>query len=167
MASSRELWYWDSDVILSYLNKETPRHKDLSQMLAEVENSSGKIKIISSTIAKVEVAYLKENEVPDTSQQALDKIDQFFLDSSVIELVGVNDYITDLAREFIVDIKSRGMKLTPADAIHMATAKWMGVTVFHTYNERDFKRLQHKVQFDIEQPLPQQTTLFVIPPRSP
>ena len=160
MASSRELWYWDSDVILSYLNKETARHKVLSQILREVRATDGAIKIISSTIAKVEVSYLKNNNAPDTSQQAVDSIDRFFLDSSVIELVGVNDFVTDLARQYIVCLKSKGMKLTPADAIHIATAKWVGVSVFHTYNTKDFKRLEQSVAFDIKTPQLEQLPLI-------
>ena len=55
--------YWDSDVFLSYFSKQYPdRHANIQAVLDEVESSKDSLKIVTSVLAKAEVAYIAEEK---------------------------------------------------------------------------------------------------------
>ena len=80
-------------------------------------------------------------------------LDEFWADDSVFEIVEFHDEIARMSRHLIRSSITSGQKvIKPMDAIHLATAKWVGVSEFHTYNLKDFQRFQPEVKFKICEP---------------
>ena len=118
-----------------------------------MRDSRGTQKIIASVLSRVEVAYLKMEEVDiDLTDDAMDKINDFFADDSVIEVAGLNDIVAEMARDLIVQAKRAGERIKNFDAVQLATAQWMDVAVFHTYNLKDFSFFNPFMPFDIKEP---------------
>jgi hypothetical protein len=68
------------------------------------------------------------------------QIDDFWRPGSPIKLVEFYNLIADQARALMRQGVEQGWgSLKPADAIHLATAQLMGVTEFHTYDQRLLK----------------------------
>lgn len=154
--------YWDSDVIISYLGEEQDRVKTLEEILSDVAASDGKKKIITSEVSKVEVAYITTEKA---SRSLLDdtekKIDDFWRDDSVIELVEFGDHVAPIARSFMRECLANGWRvLKPMDSIHLATAKWAQVKEFHTYNTADFLKYQGFLPFKVLEPFIREPGLF-------
>jgi predicted nucleic acid-binding protein len=169
MAEARRIIYWDSCVIIAYLNADTNYDlKVLDSILEDVSESRGKIKIATSIFSKVEVVF----DATEKSNNRLDadaekKIDDFWRDDSVIEVIEFHDGIARAARTLIRDSIPQGWKvLEKGDAIHLATAKWAEVFEFHTYNLKDFKRYETSIGFTICEPYVAQPRL-VDAPRTP
>lgn len=127
--------YWDSDVFLSYVNAVSGRIRTLEDLLQEIQENDDDI-IVTSAIAKVEVAfaiYEKTQALLDPQVEA--DLDALWQDASVVELVEFNDDIATMARSLIRESISRQWQLKPPDAIHLASAQWLGgVQEFHTYD---------------------------------
>lgn len=162
MAKSRQLFYWDSDVFTAYLSREPARIATLESIVDDVENSDDKKKIVTSEIAKVEVAFAAyERTTRKLDAEYEQQLDDLWADDAVIELVEFHDQIAKLARTFIRQSIEMGVKvLKPNDAIHLATAQWIGVYEFHTYNLSDFGRVASLVKFKICEPYAEQPRLL-------
>lgn len=149
MADKPHLYYWDSCLFISYLGKHPDRISTLSAIVDLVEKGTSKAKIVTSVVAKVEVAFV-ENEPPTPENEQV--IDNFWADDSVVELLEFHDQIAKLARDIVREAKLKGEKTKPLDAIHLATAISFNVTEFHTYNLIHFTWYQDKVKFKICEP---------------
>ncbi len=135
MPNEPRILYWDSNVFLDYVNANPRNVHTIEPLLEEVQRSDNDI-IVTSVIAKVEVAfaaYEKNQKVLDPDVEA--RIDAMWEDSSVIELIEFSDEIALMARSLMRETIQRGWgRLTTNDAIHLASAQWMqSVTEFHTY----------------------------------
>lgn len=149
MANPPRLLYWDSCVFISYLGKHPDRIGTLEAIVDFIEGD-GKTKIVTSEMAKVEVAFVGDKPLSPENEQA---IDDFWADDSVVELVEFHDQIAKLARNLVRESKSRGVKtMKPLDAIHLATAISLNVTEFHTYDLDHFTWYQNDVKFKICEP---------------
>jgi hypothetical protein len=138
MANAQQLMYWDSCVFLAYMNNEQDHVPTIDAFLEGVAKSNGKKKIVTSILAKVEVAVaVTEKNTNRLSDDVEEKIDALWADSSVLELIELHDGIATEARTLIRRAVSRGWSLKPADAIHLATAIQVGVFEFHTYDLKD------------------------------
>ena len=153
--------YWDSDVVIAFLSAEKGRISALRVILKEVEDSNGKRKIIASQISKVEVAFTESEKREKVAKREVEeRIDTFWGDDSVIELVELGENITIRARDLIRKGISKGWKgLKPLDAIHLATAIYADVKEFHTYNVSHFEPYKPAVSFTIMEPAPTQSRL--------
>jgi predicted nucleic acid-binding protein len=162
MAKPRQLFYWDSDVLLAYLSKEPARFTTLQTIVADIEGSDDRKKIVTSEIAKVEVAFAAYERTTRTLDAKFERdLDDFWADDSVVELVEFHDQIAKQARTFIRELMAMGGKaLKPYDAIHLAPAQWVGVYEFHTYNLDDFDRVAPLVKFKICEPYASQPRLI-------
>jgi predicted nucleic acid-binding protein len=150
MADPPRLLYWDSCVFISLLSKYPDRISTLEAIVDFIENGDGKTKIVTSEMAKVEVAFVGDKPLTPESEQA---IDDFWADDSVVELLEFHDQIAKLARHLVRESKSRGVhRMKPLDAIHLASAISFNVTEFHTYNLGDFVWYQGDVKFKICEP---------------
>jgi len=145
----------DTDVILSYLNKEPNRLSVLKQIFHDIKNDDN-LKIITSVLSKDEIFYLMDSGKIQMDSASETKINGFFHDSSIIELVSVNEHIVDISRDFKRELKKNKLKFESPDAIHLATAEWLKVDEFYTYNLQDFNRVSHRVSFPIKEPCLQQ-----------
>ena len=85
MPSRPEFIYWDSSVFLSYINAYPGRVSVLDAILDDIHRSNGPKKIVTSILAKIEVAAsAQESSTRALSIETERKIDSLWNDSSVI-----------------------------------------------------------------------------------
>lgn len=153
------LLYWDANIFLSYINNEPEKVPILEAILDQVSQNN-KDKIVTSSLSKVEVAWAateKNNRSLDTEQE--DMIDSLWNDSSVVEIVDFNDEITHIARSLLRRAMARGWRLRTNDAIHLATAEWVGAFEMNTYDDRLFK-YSELIGLSVKIPIADQPKLF-------
>lgn len=152
--------YWDTDVFISYFNGDVERYPVLESILEEIEKSKVE-RIVTSILTKVEVAWVaheKTNQALSTEDE--DRISEFWANSNVIELIEFNDEIATIARNLMRFGMLQGWKLRTNDAIHLASAQWVGAYEIHTYNLRDFQKFIENIGIDIQNPHIIQPKLF-------
>ncbi len=98
----------------------------LESLLASSASNSGAIKIYTSVLSRVEVAFAAIEQV----QRALDsevqeRIDSLWADPGAVVSVEFHDAIGRQARQLMRDSITRGWSLKSNDAIHLATAQWL------------------------------------------
>lgn len=137
MPSRPEFIYWDSSAFLSYINAYQERISVLDAILDDVHRSNGAKKIVTSILAKIEVAAsAQEYSTRELSIETERKIEALWNDSSVIGLIELHNGIALQARELMRKVLTQGWSLKPADAIHLASAQWLGVTEVQTYDDQ-------------------------------
>lgn len=151
--------YWDSDVFLSYIGAHPERIDTIASLLQEIKNDDDAI-IVTSVIAKVEVAYAAQEKTQQTlDPEAEAAIDALWEDSSIVELIDLSDHIALKARSLIRQAMQQGWALRANDAIHLASAQWLtGVREFHTYDTR-LKKFDILIGCEIREPWVQQPRL--------
>ncbi len=163
MPETEEL-YWDSNVFLTYINGGPP------DRVAEVEPildaADGKrLRILTSTLTIAEVAYAK-HEI-DTHQLEVDvekKIDALWSGHPGITFIEMHSRIALDARNLIRSaVSQRIARPSGADAVHLASARTLGVKVFHTYDH--LTQYEPLVGFTIEEPTASQP--YLSPPGEP
>jgi predicted nucleic acid-binding protein len=161
MPDAVQLVYWDACVFLNYINGTLGRVDVLATLLDEVEQSDGSKRIVTSVLSKVEVAFASREKDKRVLDPLIEEaIDFLWADKSVIELVELHDEIARLARTYLRYAVANGYKLKPPDAIHMATAQWVGACELHTYNVADFKRFESLIDCKVCEPYAQQPRLL-------
>lgn len=145
MPDNRKAIYWDANCWLSYVNGIEDRLPVLDALLDSGGSASGDIRLYTSAISKVEVAF----SVSEQQQQVLDAkteelIENLWSDPDALVMVEFHDGIADSARDLMRVAITRGWSLKPLDAIHLATAKWLsdlGISIeeFHTYDGQLFR----------------------------
>ncbi len=133
-------FYWDSCVFLAFLNGESDRDNVVWSSYVEITERNQKI--YTSTIAIVEASHSKdEREDKRLDQEVVQKLEMFWNSKSIV-LVELNPIIARNARNIIRDNISQGIKLTPKDAVHISTAKFVNtylnnvILEFHTYDNK-------------------------------
>ena len=157
MPNNRKIVYWDACCFLSYINEIADRLPVLDALLGASVSESGDIKLYTSELSKIEVAF----SLVEQKQQALDaeteqRIEKLWTDPDALALVEYHDGIGPTAKDLMRYAITRPWSLKPLDAVHLATAKWLserGIAVdeFHTYDESLFKWASI-VGFDILRP---------------
>lgn len=134
--------YWDSSCFTSLINGDPDRLPVLAGVMAEVAESKGKLRIITSTISVAEVAFsVQERHGRQLDQAIEDQIDGLWRDESVVRLVEFHELIAREARALIRGGVPQGWTgLRAADAIHLATAKFLRAVECHTYERRVWPR---------------------------
>ena len=165
MPNSRKVVYWDACCFLSYINGTAGRLPILDALLRVSVSESEGIKLYTSEISKIEVAF----SLSEQMQQALDaeteeRIEKLWADPDALVTVEYHDGIGLTARDLIRWSITRGWSLKPLDAIHLATAKWLSelgirVAEFHMYDASLFKWASI-VGFEILRPQIPQPQLF-------
>ena len=116
--------YWDSCVFIDCIQKEANRYPVLESIVKDAKD--GKVIIVTSVIARAEVAKLNQSTECQAAQVRL--IAEFF-ENDFIELRDVTEEIAEQAAVIIRDHKVR-----PMDALHLATAIQIPCREFHTYD---------------------------------
>lgn len=137
------LIYWDADVFLTYINGtiiERMPHLD-----AFLEKSGRDIQLITSTITVVEVAWAKAEQDGKALSAAIEaKINLLWSSPTApVKMIEFHPQISEQARNLMRYALSQGWQLKPLDAIHMASAKSIGVAAIHTYDDKWDKFSSH------------------------
>ena len=165
MADGRRNIYWDSCVFLSYINGMADRVPILEALLKSSSSPNGNVKIFTSDLSKVEVAFA----TTERDRRALDPdieeiIDGLWDDHDTIVTVEMHHAIAMMARRLMRTAITVGPSLKPPDSIHLATAEWLsnsGISIdeFHTYDGRLW-RCAIIVGFNIVEPYTPQPNLL-------
>src|SRR5437879_4848464 len=116
---------WDADVLLSYVDGDVARLPDIDEMLRQARKNE--LEIVTSAISTVEVAYgasERNNAALDPAVEG--QIEELWAPGSPIKVVEFHPLIGRLARSLVRDAMTKGWRLSPRDAIHLATAKHEG-----------------------------------------
>lgn len=153
--------YWDSNVFLSYLNRDAQRLPAIDALLAEVLKSNEAKKIATSVLTITEVAFVRMESDKGAIDPAIEaKIDAFWRNSAIVEIVEFHEVTARCARTLMRKCIANNLRvLDPPDAIHLATALLIGAQELHTYNEKHFLPYQSIVSIKICQPYCQSPTL--------
>jgi predicted nucleic acid-binding protein len=133
--------YWDSSCFFDVLQDGRPNTEDARQVWAAA--ADGEVKIITSAATVAEVSYLStrhwqalvdagEMGAADDWKDAEPQIEKLWLPSSRVGLVDLSEAISQQAAALVRWARfTIGRKLTPIDAIHIATADVEGLHI-HT-----------------------------------
>lgn len=151
--------YWDANCFLYYINEE-PEHIEMLQgILSEVE-TSGEYRIVTSTLSLTEVAHTEQERLSRALDDSeLSRIDDMFLDDSVVLLVEFSQLIARRARDVMRIGLAKNLKRDPRDCIHLATAESVGVREAHTFDKSLWAYSEH-LGFNVCGPHVQQPGLF-------
>lgn len=149
--------YWDACVILSYFNEMTGRVKLIDGLLAK--SRKGEIEIFTSALSIVEVAFAAREQTTRSIDERVEQhLDEFWADRGAIQLIEPHELIQREARLLMRQGLPKGWSLGPFDAIHLASARALGVSEFHTY-DKGFNKFKPDMPFDICEPYEPQTEL--------
>jgi predicted nucleic acid-binding protein len=117
--------YWDSDIFLSWFNKEQNKYEKCLGVMKGFDN--GEIEIVTSSLTLVEVLWVKgSNKI--TKEQS-EKICRFFERENII-IVNLDRYIAEYARDLVWN-----NNVQPKDAVHLATAIKAKIPLFDTFDK--------------------------------
>jgi predicted nucleic acid-binding protein len=152
--------YWDANVFISYLNNDKDRIPVLEAIL-EVVESSKIARIVTSVISKVEVAWVAQEKLTRIlTRDEEHRIDEMWENDDIFEMVDFNNEIALTARKFMREGLSKGWKLRTNDAIHLASAQWVGAVELQTYDVKDFEKFSQITGLSIKEPHTIQPKLF-------
>lgn len=154
MSDSIPRAYWDACVFQSYFEGIADRLPILDALLADAAARSRRIDLFTSTVSITEVAYVtyeRQRKKPDPAvEQALDALwDQ----RDLVRQIEYHEIIAREARRLIRQGLTSGRSVKSHDAIHLASAMYLTVDEFHTYDTQllNLSR-QGLVPFPIVQP---------------
>ena len=104
------------------------------------------------------MAQEKLNRALDRDEEA--RIDDLWSNEEVIELIDFNDEIAHMARKLMREGMARGWKLRTNDAIHLASAQWVGAIELQTYDLDDMQKFSQLMGLPICNPHAAQLKLF-------
>lgn len=149
---------WDANVWCSYLDQDLDRLPDIDALLAEAR--AKKLVIVTSTLSLVEVAYVAaERAAGALSAQAEADIDGLWTPGGVVRMVELSPVVSRRARGYIREAMVNKRRLTPRDAIQIASAVVAGAVAFHTY-DTDLEKFSELAGIKISRPEAQQPLLF-------
>lgn len=144
--------YWDACVFLSYVNEYEDRVRDIEDLLAEARR--GDIEIITSTASIVEVAVgASEQQQATLSEETEARINKLWEPAAPVKMVEFHTLIAEAAQRLMRSGIPEGWSLKPMDAVHLSTARRMGVDAFHTY-DGPLKKWSARVGYPIGEPNP-------------
>lgn len=166
MSAKLEYTYWDACVFSSYHGAIPDRAPTIDAILAEVQKDRNR-RIITSSISILEVAFATGHGParPITTDHA-EKIDALWRDTHIVELVDIHQHLLFQARRLIRQAFDNSFtKLTPNDALHLATATWINqhigaVVEIQTYDNYWLNHIHNLIEIKICEPHAQQPRLL-------
>lgn len=152
--------YWDANVFLHYI-EGTPASLPTLDAILHAASTTGRPTIYTSTVSIAEVAYHAEEKARLALDPAVQEaLDALWADRSAIQLVETTRLDTMAARDLQRWSIAQGWGgLKPMDAIHLATARRMGVTEFHTYEETKLDKYGPEIGCTVVRPYTTQPML--------
>ena len=129
----------------------------LDVLLEESSKVGGEVKIYTSTLSQVEVAFGASEQTRQVLDPQIEQmINALWADPEAVVPVEYHAGIGRIARSLIRNAVSRGWSLKPLDAIHLSTALWLldsglALDEFHTYDNALMK-YESLVDFRICEP---------------
>lgn len=152
MPGSAPIIYWDSNVMLSYINEHPDRKPTIEALLEDSVNDV--IEIVTSTLTIVEVAFAKaEKDTQSLDSNVEAKIDKLWFPAGPVRLVEFHRLIGQEARGLLRHAIATGQSLKPPDAIHLATAKQLGCAEFQTYNNKKLAHFSAEIGCPVSEPI--------------
>lgn len=128
--------YCDANVFLAYFNAEPSRIVVLDQLFEEIQRDSER-KIVTSVLSITEVSYVvQERQRRQLDEAVHEKFEQFWGDTSLVEFVDFSTVLARQARDLIRQVIAMNRVLPPNDAIHLVSARFVGVSQCFTYDEK-------------------------------
>jgi predicted nucleic acid-binding protein len=157
-AASKARYYWDSCVLISFIEATPGRIETIAEFLEGA--AAGKFDITTSVVSLTEVAFAESERAASALDPEVEaRIDELWHPASPVRIYEMHELIALDARGLLRMSATRAWGLKPIDAIHLATAKRYGATVFHTYDGK-LARWAPDVGFAIEAPQLEQASLF-------
>jgi predicted nucleic acid-binding protein len=160
--------YCDSSVFLSYLNAVPNRIEILRTFFEQITQDKNR-KMITSVVSIVEVSNIADEKTVVKGgfrfkevANALQQIDSFWQDRSLVEIIDISEHIAFKAREITRQGYELDYNLKNLDALHLASAKIVGAKEFLTY-DRDFPKMAEITGLDIKEPYTLQPKLPGMP----
>lgn len=150
--------YLDSCVFMSYLNGDVDRVPHIDELFKQARR--GQLRLHTSILALTEVAYIAEQLSLQTEGSIQDEmIDRLLRNRRLVHLVGFDRGIALEARRLVRGSAERRRNqgsdkeqaLKPPDAIHLASAKSVGVRAFLAY-DAVYASLQADFGFEFAEP---------------
>jgi predicted nucleic acid-binding protein len=143
--------YWDANVFLNYLNGVPDLMPDLDALLDAAQR--GGILILTSTLSIVEVAFAASEQLGGPMSDHIEAaINDLWMPPSPVRLVEFSAVVARSARSLMREARARAWSLKPNDAIHLATARQMGVAKFNTYERATLDKYGALCGFTVEPP---------------
>ena len=156
--ADRPVYYWDACVLLAYIGDEAGRAATIDEALRRAR--AGDIVILTSVVTITEVAFAADEKAAGELDPAIEAlIGELWKPASPIKLVEFYPQLAADARDLMRGALPRNHRLSPVDAIHLATARRHHVAEFHTYDEGLQKYATH-VGLAIVEPTNPQEPLF-------
>jgi predicted nucleic acid-binding protein len=151
--------YCDSNVFLAYFNREMPLFPIINQLFEEIEKDKSR-QIVTSILSITEVAFhVEERKKHRLMPEALSTMDNFWNDRTLLDLIELNEIIARAARDLIRERFTDKLVLKRDDAIHLASAQYIGADEFLTDDDKLY-RYSDALKLDIRKP-------YVLSPKLP
>jgi predicted nucleic acid-binding protein len=132
MPGDEPIIYWDSNVLLSYLNGDEDRLPIIDELFRR--SRAAEVGLITSVISEVEVACVASEKTGGAlDPQVEQSINELWVPASPINVVEFHELIATRARELIRIGLIEDRALKPIDAIHLASAESVGASELQTY----------------------------------
>ncbi len=138
---SQKIFYWDSCVFLSRFQRTAGRIDTIEKITSAAEEDHVRLLISTYALSEtVRISPSKDDEGKEVVltekqvEQELELISGYFENDYII-IKPLTQVIAEMAREYVAKF---GLK--PGDAVHVATAIFWDVPVFHTYDDKVLKR---------------------------
>lgn len=137
--------YWDSDCFLGWLQAEADKENECRKVLEAAKD--GKVLIITSALTLAEVLMLRGKK-PIPSENRV-KVEAFFR-SDFIVVRNITRRIAELSRSLVWDYK-----ISPKDALHVATAMDAKLVLFNTFDIKLIKKCRQLKGLSLKAERPQ------------
>jgi predicted nucleic acid-binding protein len=158
------IFYLDANVLLAYLNGESGRADVVEDLLATA--ADGELRLVSSAVSIVEVAFAAHEKTGGSLDPGVEhRIEALWHPQGPVRLVEAHRSAMLEARSLIRRELADGHgRLTPLDAVHLATAKIVGAERIFTYERACAASWSRLVGIPVEEPWTASPRLFSTPP---
>ncbi len=142
--------YWNSNVLISYLDGDEDRLPVIDEILRR--SRAGEAELLTSVMSQVEVAFIaSEKEGGSLDAEVEASINEFWTPASPINVVEFHELIATRARDLIRIGLTESKALKPIDAVHLASAEAVGASQLQTY-DTPLQRWSGRLGFPVHDP---------------